>query len=99
MPSVIAPCHDAVGLSAHARRRAQQRAIPLGLLELLLDHGARVPARAGAEIVHFTPATRQECAAEMHGSCATKLRSAYAVVSAEGVVITVGHRFRRVGRR
>lgn len=99
MPSVTASCHLPVKLSAHARQRAQQRAIPLSMLELLLDHGARVPAGGGAEIVHFTPANRQECAAEMDRSCADKLRAAYAVVSAEGVVITVGHRYRRVGRR
>ena len=97
MPSVTASCQ--VSLSVHARQRAQQRAIPLSMLEVLLDHGARVPAGGEAEIVHFTPATRQECAAEMDRSCADKLRSAYAVVSADGLVITVGHRFRRVGRR
>ncbi len=62
MPSVTASCQ--VNPSVHARQRAQQRAVPLRVLELLLDHGARVPAGGGAEIVHFTPATRQECAAE-----------------------------------
>ncbi len=97
MSSVTASCQ--VNLSVHARQRAQQRAVPLRVLEFLLDHGARVPAGGGAEIVHFTPATRQECAAEMDQSWDGKLRSAYAVVSADGFVTTVGHRFRRVGRR
>ena len=92
MPSVTASCHLPVKLSVLARRRAQQRAMPL-------DHGARVPAGGGAEIVLCTPANRQECAAEIDRHCADKLRSAYAVVSAEGVVITVGRRFRRLERR
>ena len=99
MPSVVASNCSTVALSAHARQRAQQRAIPISMLEALLDHGARRPAGGGAEIVHFTRDARQECAAEADWNCAGKLRSAYAVVSADGTVITVGHRFRRLGRR
>ncbi len=99
MPSVVASNCSIVALSAHARKRAQQRAIPMSMLEALLDHGARRPARGGTEIVHFTSASRQECAADADWGCAGKLRSAYAIVSADGTVITVGHRFHRLGRR
>lgn len=99
MPSVVTSNRSTVALSSHARQRAQQRAIPISMLEALLDHGAHRPGGGGTEIVHFTSAGRQECAAEAEWRCAGKLRSAYAVLGADGTVITVGHRFRRLGRR
>ncbi len=97
MPFMTSPC-PTVALSAHARQRAQQRAIRLELLEMLLDHGARRPAGHGAEIVHLTAVARQECAAEEGVGRATRLKSAYAVIAADGRIITVGHRFNRLGR-
>ena len=51
---------SSVALTIHARQRAQQRAISLNLLEMLLDHGERRPAGGGAEIVHFTAAARRD---------------------------------------
>jgi hypothetical protein len=90
-------------LCSHARKRAQQRAIPYDLLDVLLDHGARAPAGAGAEIVHFDGRARAACVEELGKAAFSryerKLASSYAIVSSEGVVITVGHRFRRIGRR
>ena len=89
-------------LTRHAARRAQQRAIPPHVLGLLLDYGDRVHAGEGAEIVRLTGRSWRDLKRELplatvqrHGR---KLQSAYAVVSADGAVITVGHRFRRVER-
>ncbi len=98
MPSVSASCHLTSGLSAHARQRVSRRAIPFSLLELLLDHSARVPAGGGAEIVHFTPAIRRASAVEADNNCAARLPSARAVTGLDGMVTTVGCRFRRMGR-
>lgn len=97
MPSMTAP-YPTVALSAHARQRAQQRAIRPEVLEMLLDHGKRRPAGHGAEIVHLTAAARRECAAEEGMGRATRLKSVYAVIAADGRIVTVGHRFSRLGR-
>jgi hypothetical protein len=97
MPSMTASC-PTVALSAHARQRAQQRAIQPDLLEMLLDHGERRPAGRGAEIVHLTAAGHRECAAEEGVGRAARLKSIYAVIAADGRVVTVGHRYSRLGR-
>lgn len=99
MPSMNSSDPSSVAWSVHARQRAQQRAIPADMLAMLLDHGVRRPAGGGAEIVHFTRAARQECAAETGRDWTGKLRSAYAVVGSNGTVTTVGHRIRRLPRR
>jgi len=89
-------------LTHHAACRAQQRAIPLHVLDLLLDYGDRTPAGDGAEIVRLTGRAWQQLKRDLplatihqHGR---KLQSAYAVVAADGAVITVGHQFRRLER-
>jgi nitroreductase len=94
---------SSVVLTRHAARRAQQRSISSDLLDLLLDHGVRAPSKGGADIVHLTNAARRAVLGEVgqtvYGRHAGKLTTAYAVVAADGAVITVGHRFRRIGRR
>lgn len=89
-------------LTHHAVRRAQQRAISATVLNLLLDYGDRFDAGRGAEIVRVGHQGRTELARDLppavwheHGR---KLQTAYAVVAADGAVITVGHRFRRTER-
>lgn len=88
--------------SGHAERRAQQRAIPAAVVDLLLDHGDRLAARGGAEIVRLSGRMREELAVELAPAIwrrhARTLQTAYAVVGADGTVITVGHRFNRVER-
>ena len=101
MPSTSA-CRLSVTLTAHARQRSQQRAISAEVLDVLLDHGVRVPAGGGAEIVHLTGRTRRACAEALGPVAwrgyAHKLMSAYAVIGADGTVITLGHRVRRITR-
>ena len=89
-------------LTLHAARRAQQRAIPAAVLDLLLEYGDRFGAGGGAEIVRIGQHGRDELARDLpaatwreHGR---KLQTAYAVVAADGAVVTVGHRSRRVER-
>ena len=87
----------------HADRRAQQRAIPTALIDLVLDYGERRAAGGGAEIVRLTEQSRCELAMDMDRHTwrrhADTLRSVYAIVAADGVIVTLGHRFRRVERR
>ena len=98
----IATATRAYPLTHHAARRAQQRAISATVLDLLLDYGDRFVAGGGAEIVRIGQHGRYELARELspatwreHGR---KLQTAYAVVAADGAVVTVGHRFRRMER-
>ena len=72
----------------HARARMQQRGIPAAAVEALLDYGRSVPAGRGCELVFFDKAVRK----------AAPFPRAYAVVGRDGLVVTVGHRFRRVPR-
>ena len=82
-------------ITRHARTRAQQRAIQPAMLDMLLDYGASLPAGGGAEIVFLPRWTRQELAGQIGAASSDRLASAYAVVSGDGAVITVGHRYRR----
>lgn len=76
-------------LTPHAAARMQQRGIRPEELEDLLDFGAACHThQGGVEIVFWDKKARP------------KRRGAriYAVVGADGVVITVGHRYRRIPR-
>ncbi len=90
-------------LTAHALHRSQQRAFSPEVICYLLDHGVRTPAGKGAEVVYLTDMSRLELAGEVgrdvYGRHARKLATAYAIIAADGTVVTVGHRSRRIGRR
>jgi hypothetical protein len=75
-------------LTPHAAARMQQRGIRPEALEELLDFGAaRHTHHRGAAIFFWNkkslPGKRRR-------------RNLYAVVGSDGVVITVGHRYRRI---
>lgn len=84
--------------SHHATVRQQQRGIPAYVIDTLINYGKVNHDHHGAEILTFPKAVRQrlrntlpKCkylALESHFDC-------YAVVS-EGVVVTVGHRTKRL---
>ena len=87
-------------LSHHARARMQQRGIPTDRVERLLDFGREVHDRRGAVIVYFDRASRRR-AERAHAASRDELDRMAGVylVIADGVVATVGHRYRRVRRR
>lgn len=79
-------------LSRHARARLQQRSIPLFAVELLLEltDPAQVP---GDSLKHSFNADSWADARDQLGPNASKLdryRHAYAIVSPDGTVVTVG---------
>ena len=90
-------------LSRHATVRAQQRALPLELLEIVLTYGSRSPAGGGAEIVRLTLGAICELAAELNPAIwrrhFDRLASVYLIIGSDGTLVTVGHRIRRIGRR
>ena len=86
-------------LTPHARTRMQQRGIRHGALETLLDFGrVRHLRTGGREIVYFDKKAKARLARANPDAAreAERLTRTYAIMSSNGVVITVGHRYRRV---
>lgn len=92
---------DLAALTPHARVRMQQRGIRAAALDALLEYGAERHVRSqGREIVFLDKKARARLARENPGAAraAERLgRRTYAIVG-DGVVITVGHRYRRIPR-
>ncbi len=100
----------ALPLSRHARARMQQRGITRSALDRLLDWGREAYAGHGSTIVYFDGSAYKRAVAKparkraglaLPGCTRPELdclRRLYAVLSSEGDVVTVGHRYRRIGR-
>lgn len=86
-------------LTNHARVRQQQRAIPDTVLDCLLAYGRKVHDHHGGEIVYFDHHSRQKVR-RIVGDTAFKnfeqKLNTYAVLGRDGVVLTVGHRTKRI---
>jgi hypothetical protein len=86
-------------LSGHGAARARQRAVPPIVLDWLIDYGARTSVGNGAECVFFDKRGRRLLQREIGSWAYAKLESklnAYAVVAADGVIITTGYRTERM---
>ena len=88
-------------LSIHAKTRLQQRAISMPVLDCLLNFGSKVHDHRGAEILFFDRRARDRVrhavGEKEFKSVQAKLNS-YAVVAVDGLVLTVGHRTKRIRR-
>lgn len=81
--------------------RAQQRGVDRRALECLLLYGRREHDHRGCEIFYFDDASLRrlaQCEDRKLWLQAIESRSLYAVVSADGEVVTTGHRYRVVQR-
>jgi hypothetical protein len=87
-------------LMPHARVRMQQRGIRPEMREALLDYGREVHVAGGRDLVFFDKRARVRLAKAglARGAQAERFCKSYAVLSSDGVVITVGHRYRRIPR-
>jgi hypothetical protein len=88
-------------MSLHARTRAQQRGINGDVLNCLLHYGRHEHDHMGCELVMFDDVSLEEVAKREPRALwrkADEARSLYAVVDSNGMVVTTGHRFRRVIR-
>ena len=86
-------------LTTHARIRMQQRGIPEAALDVLLGFGREAHDHRGCRIVHFDKRSRRYVARELGRDSFRKVErwlNAYAVVGADGAVLTVGHRHRKL---
>ena len=87
------------GMTAHARARMQQRGIRSDVLEALLAFGSERHLRGqGCDIVFFDKKAKKRLAKAAPDAAreAEKFIRTYAIVGSNGLVVTVGHRFRRV---
>lgn len=88
-------------LTRHADIRVQQRGVNRDVLDCLLAYGRHEPDHKGCQVVTFDCKTLQAISRYEPSNVRTKAadsRNLYAVVNGDGVVITAGHRFRRIPR-
>jgi hypothetical protein len=78
----------------------QQRGIRPEMLEALLDFGREVHVAGGRDMVFFDKRARARLAKAgiVRDAQADRVCKSYALLSSEGTVITVGHRYRRILR-
>ena len=88
-------------ITNHARARLQQRGIPMPVLDCLLTFGKKVHDHHGAEILFFDHQARNQIRRTYGEDDFKRLESkldTYAVIGSDGVVLTVGHRTKRINR-
>ena len=81
-------------LTAHARVRMQQRGISLAALDVLLEYGREAHDHHGCRIVRFDKRSRRRAERALGPRFPQFERhlGAYAVISSDDAVVTVGHR-------
>jgi len=87
-------------ITRHARARMQQRGIRSEDLEALLAFGREIPAGRGRDLIFFDKRSRVRLArsGELAPADASRVCKSYAILESDGMVITVGHRYRRLPR-
>lgn len=87
-------------ITKHALRRMAQRAISPDRIDALLRHGEEVSCAGGAVALTVSSELAAELRADgMPGPFVDRLCGIRAVVSGDGALITVMHRYRRKDRR
>ena len=83
-------------ITEHAKKRGQQRAIPIFVAELVLDYGC-VVYRHGAEVAYLDKAARKALKRDMGPKIYSRIEDQLDVyVVADGSVITIAHRGKRI---
>jgi len=89
---------DEFRYSDHARVRMQQRGIAPAVVERLLAYGETAHDHRGGTIYYFSKAALRRGRSPALQRILEERRKVYAVVSQEHVVVTVGHRTKRIPR-
>jgi len=78
----------------------QQRGISADALDTLLEFGREQHVDRGLDIIYFDKKARARLAKANAKAAreAERLCRTYAILGADGTVVTVGHRFRRIHR-
>ena len=86
-------------MTQHAQSRCKQRGIPPTVVEHLLDFGHEIHDHHGSFIVYFDRRARARLRSAFGTDQFKRMEShlnTYAVISDDGAVVTVGHRYRRI---
>lgn len=88
------------GLSTHAAVRFQQRGIPEVVFDLLEQYGD-TERSGGSETLFFSKTSLSRISRALGDEFRhfERWSRVYAVVADSGVVVTAGHRFKRIKRR
>jgi hypothetical protein len=84
--------------SHHARVRMQQRGITEESLDLLMQYGRSSYDHKGHVLIHMDKSLVRAAVRDGLRTAIDRVRGLYAVVGTDGVVVTVGHRYRRLRR-
>ena len=90
-----------MNLTQHARLRMQQRGIPRQAIDYVLAYGRVSHDHRGARVFWLDKRSKARLGREEGKQVVRKLDkhlNAYAVIDTDGVVVTVGHRYRRIKR-
>ena len=90
-----------MNLTQHARLRMQQRGIPRQAVDYVLAYGRVSHDHRGGCVVWLDKRGKARLGREEGWQAVRKLDkhlNAYAVMGADGAVLTVGHRYRRIWR-
>jgi hypothetical protein len=93
--------HQLADCTHHARVRMQQRGIDAEKLDLLMAYGRASHDHRGHVLIHMDRrALKAALKARGHGAAPAldRVRGIFAVVGKDGVIVTVGHRYRRLRR-
>lgn len=95
------PATSSGAFTTHAIKRVRQRGISMPVLDCLLSYGRGDHDHHGAQILTFDALTLDEVRRNEPPQVWQQVvdaKALYAVVDSTGVVITAGHRIRRVVR-
>jgi hypothetical protein len=90
-----------LSLTIHAQARLQQRGIPQEVIEMLLDFGRENYDRRGGRVMYFDHHLRKQLVRHLGAKAYKRMEShlsAYAVISLDGSILTVGHRTKHITR-
>ncbi len=88
-------------ITHHAQTRLQQRGIPALVVESLLEFGHQAHDHRGGTIIFFDHRARNRLRRQMANDAYKHIEShldTYAVLGADGAIVTVGHRTQRINR-
>ncbi|MBN8518570.1 MAG: hypothetical protein J5X22_12060 [Candidatus Accumulibacter sp.] len=88
-------------ITHHAQARLQQRGIPANVVENLLAFGRHAYDHWGGTILFFDHKARNQLRRQIANESYKQIEShldTYAVLGADGVIVTVGHRTQRINR-
>ena len=87
-----------MNLSSHAQIRMQQRGISARVVKWLQDYGRHTPDHRKGTIVHFDRRSKQKLRQALPSKALAKYDKqldAYLIMT-DGLVVTVGHRYKRI---